>query len=99
MWHGLLYTRAGTPGALCRRLPATCISINLFSMASFYACPRELTDSMLEQVSTCDLAAMSLTSKNLHAAATPLLYSQIVFSMHRDKSSSNTPLSKYFQEA
>ncbi|KAK7181480.1 hypothetical protein DPSP01_012487 [Paraphaeosphaeria sporulosa] len=53
-------------------------------MASFHACPRELTDSILEQVSTCDLAALSLTSKKLHAAATPLLYSRINFSIYRD---------------
>lgn len=54
-------------------------------MASFHACPREITNSILEQVSTCDLTALSLTSKKLYAAAIPLLYSQIIFSIYRDK--------------
>ncbi|KAF1964056.1 hypothetical protein BU23DRAFT_575992 [Bimuria novae-zelandiae CBS 107.79] len=39
-------------------------------MASLHACPRELTDSILKQVSTCDLAAMSLTSKKKPELAT-----------------------------
>ncbi|KAF2441745.1 hypothetical protein P171DRAFT_434377 [Karstenula rhodostoma CBS 690.94] len=53
-------------------------------MASFHACPKELTDLILEQVSTCDLAALSLTSKKLYTAAIPLLYSQISFNINRN---------------
>jgi hypothetical protein len=53
-------------------------------MASFQDCPRELTDFILKQVSTRDLTALSLTSKKLRIAATPLLYSQIHLSINRN---------------
>ncbi|KAF9738842.1 hypothetical protein PMIN06_012521 [Paraphaeosphaeria minitans] len=53
-------------------------------MATLPGCPTELLDSILRQVSISDLTAVSLASKKLYEFATPLLYSQIDFSIHRD---------------
>lgn len=53
-------------------------------MSAFLSCPTELLDSILENVSTRDLVAVSLTSKRLYTLATPLLYSQIDFYINRD---------------
>lgn len=60
------------------------IKIKIKTMTSILSCPTELIDSILEQVSSGDLAALSLASKKLHTHATPFLYSQVNFSIHRD---------------
>ncbi|KAK7178637.1 F-box domain protein [Paraphaeosphaeria sporulosa] len=53
-------------------------------MASFPDCPTELIDSILQRLSFRDLLAVSVVSKRLHKCATPLCYSQIDLSIHRD---------------
>lgn len=53
-------------------------------MSSLLGCPTELIDSILEHVSVRDLTAVTLTSKKLHRSATPILYSQIDFYIHRN---------------
>jgi hypothetical protein len=53
-------------------------------MASLPDCPTELIDSIFQHVSFRDLLALSLVSKRLHECATPLCYSQIDLTIHRD---------------
>lgn len=53
-------------------------------MASLLGCPVELIDGILGHTSSNDLVAVSLASKELHRLATPLLYSQINLSVHRN---------------
>ncbi|KAF1975577.1 hypothetical protein BU23DRAFT_530112 [Bimuria novae-zelandiae CBS 107.79] len=53
-------------------------------MEPFLGCPRELIDSILEQLFLRDLVALSITNKRLYDLATPLLYSRIDFSVRRD---------------
>ncbi|OAG06206.1 uncharacterized protein CC84DRAFT_1164522 [Paraphaeosphaeria sporulosa] len=53
-------------------------------MASFSGCAPELIDSILQHLSFRDLLAVSIVSKRLHKCVTPLLYSQIDMTVHRD---------------
>jgi hypothetical protein len=53
-------------------------------MAYFPDCPTELIDSILQHVSFCDLLAVSLVSKRLYECATPLRYSRIDLTLHRN---------------